>query len=1062
MQIKLFGRLSVNVVTVYLRPDATRDAVAQVLAPIEILSELPVPLLLIGDFNAKHPQFGLSKGKVKVNRSGRTLFKLVTDLDLTVLNVRDCAGVSTRGESILDLAITNKPEIFSLRIDLLPLLSDHASLTIIAKDPHADVQQLQRAPLLPPKFATAKADWEEYHNSTQRMMANLLNELDVDAKGMELQPTQRQELLDQMVMRVQQAIVEKAELAVPRVGVGGRAVTDEELKLRDMLKYVHTLKNAYRKVKRKVSQDSSRNRMTAEAVRRKQTLTKLAGRHVLAMNEYKTESKQQHEQFWSNLCASIEVKRKRIDYSKLKRTQRGSSCRLGCITTNVEADLPGSITESLNNFANYYSSLMSDGPIPDWNRSGAVNGPWPRGNEFDEHIRCVVRNCGIEEIPSALDKDITGDEIKAIAKSMRAKTAPGPDSIHTQFVTRASPLIYEVLKVIFNCSWRYGVVPSEWKRANSFALFKKGNVSDPSAYRMISITSVLARIFERLWNARVVRQLNDEGFFSPNQAGFRKQLSTLDCIYRLLREVYSHLRRGKILPVLFLDVVKAFDRVPHDHLLYKLFQQADITGKAWGWVRAFLSDRSFRMVDGRFHSDWVSTEAGVPQGGASSPLFFIIYINDLDSHSQDVILTLFADDGMAYSPQRFGMMEKTQFRLLREFAEHVSDWSAMWHLDFSFDKSHVVAFNPRRDYSHPAKPVEINGHPLPFADSYKYLGVIFQSNGKWKSQFESIAAKCRLTANILGRINNRNRPPGPLITISLVKSILIPQMSYGLPFWRFNKGQEHALNQILAAPLRRAFGLHRSASARRTLWEAGIPTISNIKAQITVQAVARARASALNRNELPAILQRDVESDEEKKLSTPFYCRSLADEVNHVRLCYDQLSDAGFPTRPVDKSLLKSVLRSSVIREWTIHANDKAKRCKGSPDLPLYVLVDHKPVVDIRARLRLGSALTPSRLFMYGLGSPLCQHAPCVNMQGSIRHLFLDCPKFAVARQDCQEKLKTTLYFPVKLTIELVLGHPPTPPSGFATDSDFMKSTHIKCLLITGEFILAVNRLHFL
>ena len=288
-------------------------------------------------------------------------------------------------------------------------------------------------------------------------------------------------------------------------------------------------------------------------------------------------------------------------------------------------------------------------------------------------------------------------------------------------------------------------------------------------------------------------------------------------------------------------------------------------------------------------------------------------------------------------------------------------------------------------------------------------------------------------------------------------------MSYGLPFWRFNKGQEHALNQILAAPLRRAFGLHRSASARRTLWEAGIPTISSLKVHGTVQAVNRARVSAMNKNELPAILHRDVLSEEEKKFSSPFYCRSFAEEVNHIRSQYDQLSAVDFPSRGADKSILKSLLHTSVVREWSIHANDKWKRCKGTPEVPLYVLIDHKPVIDIRARLRLGSALTPLRLFTYGrAGSPLCQYASCINMQGSVRHLFLDCPRFNLARQECQEKLQNTLFFPVKLTIELVLGHPPTPPSGFATDTDLMKSTHIKCLSITGELILAVNRLHFL
>ena len=107
------------------------------------------------------------------------------------------------------------------------------------------------------------------------------------------------------------------------------------------------------------------------------------------------------------------------------------------------------------------------------------------------------------------------------------------------------------------------------------------------------------------------------------------------------------------------------------------------------------------------------------------------------------------------------------------------------------------------------------GHRLSFVDRYKYV-VVVQANGKWDAQFEAISAKCKLTANLIGRINSRSRPPTPQTTITLVKSVLIPQMSYALAFWRVNKGQEWKLNQILAAPLRRAFGLHNSASAVRT------------------------------------------------------------------------------------------------------------------------------------------------------------------------------------------------------------------------------------------------------
>src|ERR1700689_1875153 len=107
---------------------------------------------------------------------------------------------------------------------------------------------------------------------------------------------------------------------------------------------------------------------------------------------------------------------------------------------------------------------------------------------------------------SPLDVPIPIEEIVAASKVMKANTAPGPDCIHSQFITRASPVIYEDLLLIFDLSWSYGVVPG-WKDANAFALFKKGNISDPSAYRIISVTSVIVRTFERVWNTRATEHL---------------------------------------------------------------------------------------------------------------------------------------------------------------------------------------------------------------------------------------------------------------------------------------------------------------------------------------------------------------------------------------------------------------------------------------------------------------------------------------------------------------------------------------------------------------------------
>ena len=92
----------------------------------------------------------------------------------------------------------------------------------------------------------------------------------------------------------------------------------------------------------------------------------------------------------------------------------------------------------------------------------------------------------------------------------------------------------------------------------------------------------------------------------------------------------------------FLDISKAFDRVWHKGLLYKL-KCMGINGNLLKLVESFLSNRYQRVVLSGQASSWAEIRAGVPQGSILGPLFFLIYINDLSENLKSTV-KLFADD----------------------------------------------------------------------------------------------------------------------------------------------------------------------------------------------------------------------------------------------------------------------------------------------------------------------------------------------------------------------------------------------------------------------------------
>jgi len=77
-----------------------------------------------------------------------------------------------------------------------------------------------------------------------------------------------------------------------------------------------------------------------------------------------------------------------------------------------------------------------------------------------------------------------------------------------------------------------------------------------------------------------------------------------------------------------LDSSKAFDKVPHERLYFKLLHYG-INGNLLNWIKKFLHERSQTVVIDGVNSKPTSALSGVPQGTVLAPLLFLIFINDI-------------------------------------------------------------------------------------------------------------------------------------------------------------------------------------------------------------------------------------------------------------------------------------------------------------------------------------------------------------------------------------------------------------------------------------------------
>lgn len=291
-----------------------------------------------------------------------------------------------------------------------------------------------------------------------------------------------------------------------------------------------------------------------------------------------------------------------------------------------------------------------------------INNPNDICNEFNNYFIEMTNKSNLNNSNNISNIDISTNsdsifltpvneqDVVKIINSLNDTNATGYDEITTKIIKLSSKYIVTPLSYIINLSFETGTFPTRLKQSIVKPLYKKGNHTDMSNYRPITLVPILSKIFEKAMNGKIINFLNKNSILTENQFGFRKNSSTSLACFTLVKQISEALNNKMSVLSVFLDMSKAFDFVPHNRLLCKM-EKYGIRGKAHDWLKSYLSSRQQRTVISKidnnrkktYSSEFKINSCGVPQGSVLGPLLFLIYINDL-CKSLKHNCTLFADD----------------------------------------------------------------------------------------------------------------------------------------------------------------------------------------------------------------------------------------------------------------------------------------------------------------------------------------------------------------------------------------------------------------------------------
>ena len=167
-----------------------------------------------------------------------------------------------------------------------------------------------------------------------------------------------------------------------------------------------------------------------------------------------------------------------------------------------------------------------------------------------------------------------------------------------------------------------------------------------SNYRPVSLLSNIGKIQERIVFKHMYNHLVSNNLLFKYQSGFRPGHSTTFQLIDIFHHICQSFDEKQYSCMVFCDISKAFDKVWHKGLLFKL-RQNGIKGNLLAWISNYLSSRKQSVQINSASSSLLSVSAGVPQGSVLGPLLFLVYVNDIAANLLSLV-RLFADDSSLF------------------------------------------------------------------------------------------------------------------------------------------------------------------------------------------------------------------------------------------------------------------------------------------------------------------------------------------------------------------------------------------------------------------------------
>ena len=364
-----------------------------------------------------------------------------------------------------------------------------------------------------------------------------------------------------------------------------------------------------------------------------------------------------------------------------------------------------------------------------------------------------------------------------------------------------------LLTDVFNKAMNENTIPKDWEVGVIIPIFKKGDKTQCTNYRGITLLSVACKLYERILEQRIRRIIEPQ--LDQSQSGFRKGRSIQDHIFTIKQLTERAKITSKNIYAAFIDIEKAFDRVPRSAINESMVKRNISTKLRQAIMSLYRTTRNYVRTDNMESREFVVKE-GLRQGGVLSPLLFNLVMDDIIKETGNKTSKLyvghrclkpvwikqcaFADD--------LAIFAETE----QELQKNVGIWNRALmdrKLKINVEKTRVMVMGKT---SHDIS-VQIDGKAIKQEETFKYLGVLLSSNG---NQEVEIKARIESAARLYHSIKNTligKREISRKVKMSVYRAVFTPILIFGSESWTVTKKIKSQIQSMEMKFLRRVMGI---------------------------------------------------------------------------------------------------------------------------------------------------------------------------------------------------------------------------------------------------------------